>query len=284
MSNVEKGTTPPVDSNDTDTKAKSASAESFQGEEKKTVDKKPFYKRKWFIALVIFVVLLVLASGSGNSGSSDSKSASSESSAATSTSSSTQQNDSSSTGASAGENAKPSVDKSKLQSSVDFVNSSSNDGYTEDSWNDVLDATEKGQSVLDDENATQSQVDSADKAITNAISALKEEFNPDNYDAPAYTDVARTPDDWKGKKVTFTGRVLQVVEGSKETDLRVATDGSYDDIIMVGFDPSILGGTHVLEDDNVTVYGTCVGLYTYKSALGASISIPGIYADQVEIN
>lgn len=87
-----------------------------------------------------------------------------------------------------------------------------------------------------------------------------------------------------GQQLTFTGKVLQVVEGTDETDLRIATDGGWDDVIFVGYDPDLLGGTRVLEDDSVTVYGTCLGQYTYESTLGAAISLPALYADQVVIN
>lgn len=247
-----------------------------------STSKKPFYKKKWFIALAIIVVLIVIGSIGGNSNNGSNQSGSE--SAATSTTSPSSSEKSSEESTPAAESAAPTVDKSGLQSAVDLVNTSTNDGYTEDSWNAVLSAASDGQKVLDDTEATQSQVDKAEKAIDDAIAALKEEFNPDNYQTPAYNDVARTPDDWKSTKVSFTGRVLQVVEGTDETDLRIATDGKYDDIIMVGYDPSIMNGTRVLEDDSVTIYGTCIGLYTYTSTLGASISIPGIYADQVVIN
>ena len=135
-----------------------------------------------------------------------------------------------------------------------------------------------------DEDATQSQVDSAKGNLYTAYNGLVEAFNPANYSWPAYRDVARNPDSYSGQKLAFKGKVLQVVEGDSETDLRIATDGGYDDVIFVGFDPSIMGGTRVLEDDTVTVYGTCVGQYSYQSTLGAKISLPGLYADQIEIN
>ena len=180
--------------------------------------------------------------------------------------------------------AKVKVDKSELESYIDSYGSVAADGYTEDSYQAYSSALENAKSVDADEDATQSQVDQAKGNLYTAYNGLVEAFNPANYSWPAYRDVARNPDSYSGQKLAFKGKVLQVVEGDSETDLRIATDGGYDDVIFVGFDPSIMGGTRVLEDDTVTIYGTCVGQYSYQSTMGAKISLPGLYADQVEIN
>lgn len=230
-------------------------------------DKKPFYKKTWFIVIVVIIVLSAIGSlGSGNS-SSSTDSASSETISETSDEPETQE-----------------VDKSELQGTLDTATATTNDGYTDESWQALQDAISAGQTVIQDNDATQEEVDDAESSITNALISLEVAFNPDNYQWPAYEDVARTPDDWSGQKVAFSGKVLQVIEGSDEIDLRVATDGEYDDVILVGYSPDLLNGTRVLEDDNITVYGTCIGLYTYTSTMGASISIPGVYADQITIN
>jgi hypothetical protein len=177
------------------------------------------------------------------------------------------------------------VTKSALSSSITKAAGLSADDYTDDSWAAFQAALDSARSVDGDDEATQDEVNSAHDELVNTMSALVERpFDPDEYELVDYESVARNPDDYKGQQLAFTGRVLQVIEGSSETDLRIATDGEYDDIVYVGYDPSILGGTRVLEDDSVTVYGTCLGLYTYKSTLGASISLPALLADSVVIN
>lgn len=176
------------------------------------------------------------------------------------------------------------VDKSILQASISQWSSISADGYTEETYKAFSDALNQAKAISEDAGATQSQVDTANKNLVTAHTGLKEVFNPDSYQEVSYKDVARNPDSYKGQKLRFTGKVLQVVEGTTETDLRIATDGGYDDVVFVGYDPKILNGTRVLEDDTVTVYGTCVGQYSYTSALKAKISLPGLYADNVEIH
>ena len=106
----------------------------------------------------------------------------------------------------------------------------------------------------------------------------------EDYQVIAYEDLARDPDSYTGQDIKITGRVLQVLEGDTETTLRVATSGNYDDVVMVGFDPTILNGTRVLEEDNVTVCGTYIGIYKYQSAIGTTISVPGLYGELVTIN
>lgn len=239
--------------------------------------KQPWSKKKKIIVGAVVALVLIAALGSnGNSSGSTSNSSSSteETSTATKTESS----------ATTVKPEKAKIDKTGLQTCINQYSGTTGDNYTPESYQAFADALAKAQEVDANENATQSEVDSARSSLLSAYGALKEAFKPENYATPAFVDVARNPDSYKGQKIAFSGKVLQVLEGSKETDLRIATDGGYDDVVFVGFDPSLLGGTHVLEDDNVTVYGTCIGQYSYNSTLGAKISLPGLYADQVVIN
>ncbi len=160
-----------------------------------------------------------------------------------------------------------------------------NEGYTDESWSAFQTALESAQATVLDETATQDQVDQARTALTDAISALEEKpKSPEDYQSIPYDDLARDPDSYTGHDIKITGKVLQVVEGDTETNLRVATDGNYDDVVMVGFDPAILDGKRVLEDDTVTVCGTYIGIYKYQSTLGATISVPGLYGELVTVN
>lgn len=230
--------------------------------------KKPSKKKAIIIGCVVVLILAALGSG-GNSDKSSSASKENSSERVEHVSK--------------GEE-KPSVDKSMLKSSIEAYASLSGDDYTPDTFQALTEALAAAKKVFDDDEATQDDVDSAHSELVSAHSSLKELFKPENYTAVSFADVARNPDDYMGQQLTFTGKVLQVVEGTDETDLRIATDGGWDDVIFVGFDSDLLGGTRVLEDDSVTVYGTCLGQYTYESTLGAAISLPALYADQVVIN
>ena len=98
-----------------------------------------------------------------------------------------------------------------------------------------------------------------------------------------FKDLSRTPDNYIGKKVTFSGRVLQVLEGSFSNYFRMSTNGRYDDVVYCSFDPDILN-VRLLDDDDVTIYGTFSGMYTYETVLGSSVTLPKISVDRLEIN
>lgn len=181
--------------------------------------------------------------------------------------------------------ASTQVDKTKLNNRIlSLTTNYKQSDYTADSWAVYAKALQQAQDVNNKDDATSSDVSSALSALETTVNKLEKPFNPDEYQAGDYKSIARKPDDFKGKKMTMSGKVIQVLEGSKETDLRIATTGSYDDVILVGFDQSILKGTHVLEGDTVTIYGVCNGLTTYSSTMGKSISIPGFAATQVVIH
>lgn len=96
-----------------------------------------------------------------------------------------------------------------------------------------------------------------------------------------YDQLARTPDDFKGQKVKFTGKVVQVLEDGASVYIRLAVDQNYDTILYGTYSSSLVG-SRVLEDDIITVYGTSNGLKSYQSTLGATITIPDVSIEKVE--
>lgn len=96
-----------------------------------------------------------------------------------------------------------------------------------------------------------------------------------------YDNLARNPDDYKGEKVKFKGKVVQVIEGDSENQIRLAVNSDYDTILYCGYDPSIVS-SRVLEDDIITVYGYSVGTISYQSTLGGNITIPGVYVEKID--
>lgn len=96
-----------------------------------------------------------------------------------------------------------------------------------------------------------------------------------------YDQLARTPDDFKGQKVKFYGKVIQVLEGTSSVQIRLAVDDNYDTVLLGEYLPSIVT-SRILDDDHITIYGTSVGTISYESTLGGTITIPGVYIDKIE--
>lgn len=101
-----------------------------------------------------------------------------------------------------------------------------------------------------------------------------------------YKRLARNPSKYEGKKIKFTGEIVQVMESSYGTSYRInVTKGSFgiwSDTVYVEFEPS--SKNRFLEDDIVTFYGTYYGLYTYETVLGASVTIPSVIAKYMTLN
>lgn len=104
-----------------------------------------------------------------------------------------------------------------------------------------------------------------------------------------YKELARNPDKVEGEKVKVTGEVIQTLYDSGSVDLRVniTKEGSYStyytDTIYVVYYPEE-GEDKILEDDIITVWGTSHGDYTYTSTIGASVTLPLIFAEYVSID
>lgn len=143
-------------------------------------------------------------------------------------------------------------------------------------------AAEAAKQKSDEEAKAKAKADADAKAA--AEKAAKEEEDRIGYDTGiTYNQLARTPDDYKGKKAKFSGKVVQVMEGDKETDLRIAVDGNYDTILFVAYKSNITS-TRILENDYVTVSGKSAGIYKYKSTMGGQISVPSMLVEKIELS
>lgn len=94
-----------------------------------------------------------------------------------------------------------------------------------------------------------------------------------------FDNLARTPDAYIGKKVKFSGKVIQVLEGSAETQIRLAVSGNYDKIIFCRVPKSKTTTNRILENDYIHIMGVSNGLVSYQSTLGSTITIPDISVD-----
>jgi hypothetical protein len=57
------------------------------------------------------------------------------------------------------------------------------------------------------------------------------------------------------------------MEGDSTTQLRIAINSEYDEIIYTEYDSSLVE-SRILDDDTITIYGVSYGLLSYQSTLG----------------
>ncbi len=109
-----------------------------------------------------------------------------------------------------------------------------------------------------------------------------------------FETLSRNPDKYKGNNYKLEGEVIQVQESSwsDTVELRInITKETFEYIDDVLWTDTIYatvkipdGSDRILEDDVITFWGTCDGMYTYESVLGSSISLPKIDIKYYELN
>ena len=98
----------------------------------------------------------------------------------------------------------------------------------------------------------------------------------------SYDQLARNPDTYKNQKIKISGKVLQAEYDDDICYARIAMNNDYNTVVFVTYSGDLLN-YRLLEDDKVTVYGISYGVYSYKAVSGATITIPWLNADMIEM-
>lgn len=101
----------------------------------------------------------------------------------------------------------------------------------------------------------------------------------------SYDSLSRTPGQYEGEYVKFSGYVVQVCSEASSafyySTYRVATSGKYDDVVYIKVD-NYGSGSRILEGDYITFYGKFDGLKTYETVLGANVTIPCVIVGYID--
>lgn len=66
-------------------------------------------------------------------------------------------------------------------------------------------------------------------------------------------------------EIALNGKVIQVMESSGITQLRIAVNDDYDTVVLVEYDSSI-SPSRILDNDYVNIFGNYIGLFTKKAS------------------
>ena len=116
---------------------------------------------------------------------------------------------------------------------------------------------------------------------------IREEFIAGCIEAD-YKDIMRYPDKYIDQCVVFSGKVIQTREDTsiftgKTITLRVRDIDDIDIVWLIQYkDKDVTTDGNILEDDVITVYGTCTGTTSYNSIFGAQITIPSMTASYID--
>ncbi|EOV2447582.1 hypothetical protein ACOMOD_000390 [Enterococcus faecalis] len=98
-----------------------------------------------------------------------------------------------------------------------------------------------------------------------------------------YDELARNPEQNKGKKIILSGTIIQVIEGKDYSQYRLAVNDNYDHIVFIEIPKSLLS-SRILENDIIKIYGQSYGTIDYESTLSGNITVPAITVDKFEIS
>jgi len=111
----------------------------------------------------------------------------------------------------------------------------------------------------------------------------------DEYKASAveidYETLARNPEQLKGRRVKLSGKVFQVFESGRSTQIHLhmnRAEFGWRDSVYIFYDRP-KGADRILEDDMITIWGDVNGLQTLQTILGSEITVPSVTAKYVEI-
>ena len=124
--------------------------------------------------------------------------------------------------------------------------------------------------------------DSSNKAVCKMTIDPKATYSKQSYPSIDYDGAARYPDSYKGDQTSFSGKVLQVIEGYGYISYRISSKGNYDNVVYVTLSDDDVT-VPIIEDDKVTVYGKYDGNYSYTTVLGSKMTIPKVEAERINL-
>ena len=93
-----------------------------------------------------------------------------------------------------------------------------------------------------------------------------------------YDDMARDTTGKIGTYGKFEGKIIQVMQSTSYTQYRVAINGDYDKVMLIEISNDKLT-SNLLEDDYIYFKGMSMGNVSYKTVLGAKVTVPSMTVD-----
>lgn len=97
-----------------------------------------------------------------------------------------------------------------------------------------------------------------------------------------YDNLMRTPDEYFGEVIQYSGTVLQTINSDNTVQQRVALYDDYDKIVLIEYYKD-LPEVRLLDDDYITFTGMSFGTITYETVLGAKLEIPSIFVERINL-
>lgn len=114
--------------------------------------------------------------------------------------------------------------------------------------------------------------------------ASSEKYDASSYNTGiTYEQLVRTPDNYKNKKVKFTGQVDVFVEDGNRVQLKIVVNNDSENILVAECKADELK-QRFLKGDNITVSGRFIDIWSDALSNGEKIRLPAIWADNIDLN
>lgn len=121
---------------------------------------------------------------------------------------------------------------------------------------------------------------SNDNAVSSSESSESSSIDTASYQAVTYDQIARNPDNYKDSEVKLTGQVMQVQNAHNGAVVLLWMNDDPDQLVMVGINKDYMPDNgKILEDDEITIYGTGDGTQKYDTTAGSENEVPFVRAD-----
>lgn len=135
-------------------------------------------------------------------------------------------------------------------------------------------------SLGSDDDDTDYDSTSDDSTVSSSESSSTSSTDTTSYQTVTYDQIARNPDDYQDSEVKLSGQVMQVQNAHNGSVVLLWLNDDPDQLVMVGINKDYMPDNgNILEDDEITVYGTGDGTQKYDTTSGAKNEVPFVRAD-----
>lgn len=150
-----------------------------------------------------------------------------------------------------------------------------------DNEKDLVDTKidEVKQATADEIARQKAEKEEAERKAQEEAERVKQEAEANKYETGlTYDDMARDTTGKIGTYGKFEGKIIQVMQGTSYTQYRVAINGDYDKVMLIEISNDKLT-SNLLEDDYIYFKGMSMGNVSYKTVLGAKVTVPSMTVD-----
>lgn len=168
-----------------------------------------------------------------------------------------------------------------LDESIEMASAVDRKAYTASSLTKLVAALTYAEQVSADETASAECLEYATEKLNDARENLKPIFKPASYSELDYEQRRDDAASCEGEKAFLSGEVVEIVCGKQEVFLWIKETGS--SWISVGRYHAGYFEQNPGAGDNITIYGTCAGLFAYDDG-GAILGVPALTVEHLKMN